>query len=106
MGDHVFLKVMPKIGVIRFSKRDKLSLRYIRPFQDTREGGHGCILVGPTTKFVKCARGIPYLHALEVHAGSDSWWIGESLWLMRMRPSMRDQYVSWTTGNRFYAVRL
>ena len=33
MGDHVFLKVMTKRGVIRFSKRDKLSLRYIRPFE-------------------------------------------------------------------------
>ena len=31
MGDHVFLKVMPKRGVIRFSKRNKLSLRYIGP---------------------------------------------------------------------------
>ena len=33
MGDDVFLKVMPKRGVIRFSKRDKLSLRYIGPFE-------------------------------------------------------------------------
>ena len=33
MGAHVFLKVMPKRGVIRFGKRGKLSLRYIRPFE-------------------------------------------------------------------------
>ena len=33
VGDHVFLKVMPKRGVIRFNKRDKLSLRYIGPFE-------------------------------------------------------------------------
>ena len=33
MGDNVFLKVMPKRGVIRFSKREKLSLRYIGPFE-------------------------------------------------------------------------
>ena len=33
MGDHVFLKVMPKRGVIRFGKRGKLSPRYIRPFE-------------------------------------------------------------------------
>ena len=33
MGDHVFLKVMPKRGMIRFSKRDKLSLRYIGSFE-------------------------------------------------------------------------
>ena len=30
VGDHVFLKVMPKRGVIRFGKRGKLSSRYIR----------------------------------------------------------------------------
>ena len=33
MGGHVFLKVMPKRGMVRFSKRGKLSLRYIRPFE-------------------------------------------------------------------------
>ena len=33
VGDHVFLKVMPKRGVIRFDKRGKLSPRYIGPFE-------------------------------------------------------------------------
>ena len=33
MGDHVFLKVMPKRGVVRFSKRGKLLPRYIGPFE-------------------------------------------------------------------------
>ena len=33
VGDHIFLKVMPKRGVVRFSKRGKLSLRYIGPFE-------------------------------------------------------------------------
>ena len=32
MGDHVFLKVMPKRGVVRFGKRGKLSPRFIGPF--------------------------------------------------------------------------
>ena len=32
VGDHVFLKVMPKRGVIGFSKRKKLSPRFIGPF--------------------------------------------------------------------------
>ena len=32
VGDHVFLKVMPKRGVVRFSKRGKLSPRFIGPF--------------------------------------------------------------------------
>ena len=33
MGDHVFLKVMPKRGVVRFGKRGKMSPRYIGPFE-------------------------------------------------------------------------
>ena len=33
VGDHVFLKVMPKMGVVRFGKREKLSPRFIRPFE-------------------------------------------------------------------------
>ena len=32
VGDHVFLKVMPKRGVVRFDKHEKLSPRFIRPF--------------------------------------------------------------------------
>ena len=32
-GDHVFLKVMPKRGVIRFGKRGKLLPRFIGPFE-------------------------------------------------------------------------
>ena len=33
VGDHVFLKVMPKRGVVRFGKHGKLSPRFIRPFK-------------------------------------------------------------------------
>ena len=32
VGDHVFLKVMPKRGVVRFGKRGKLSPRVMGPF--------------------------------------------------------------------------
>ena len=33
VGDHVFLKVMPKRGMVRFGKRGKLSPRFIGPFE-------------------------------------------------------------------------
>ena len=33
VGDHVFLKVMPKKGVVRFGKRGKLSPRFSGPFE-------------------------------------------------------------------------
>ena len=33
VGDHVFLKVMPKRGVVKFNKWGKISPRYIGPFE-------------------------------------------------------------------------
>ena len=33
VGDHIFLKVMPKRGVVRFGKCGKLSPRFIGPFE-------------------------------------------------------------------------
>ena len=33
VGNHVFLKVIPKKGVVRFGKRGKLSPRFIGPFK-------------------------------------------------------------------------
>ena len=39
VGDHVFLKVMPKRGVVRFGKRWKLSPRFITPFEIIERAG-------------------------------------------------------------------
>ena len=39
MGDHVFLKVIPKRGVVRFDKRGKLAPRYIRPLEKLERVG-------------------------------------------------------------------
>ena len=39
VGDHVFLKVMPKRGVVRLGKRGKLAPRYIRPFEILKRVG-------------------------------------------------------------------
>ena len=36
VGDHVFLKISPSKGVMRFGKRGKLSPRYIGPFEILR----------------------------------------------------------------------
>ena len=33
MGDHVFLNVIPKRGVVRLCKQGKLVSRYIEPFE-------------------------------------------------------------------------
>ena len=39
MVHHVFLKVMPKRGVIRFDKQGKLSSRFIGPFEVLKKVG-------------------------------------------------------------------
>ena len=39
VGDHVFLKVMPNRGVIRFGKQGKLARRYIGPFEVLKRVG-------------------------------------------------------------------
>ena len=39
MGDHVFLKVMPKRGVVGFGKRGKLRPRYIGTFKVLKRVG-------------------------------------------------------------------
>ena len=39
VGDHVFLKVMPKRGVVRFGKQGKLSPRFIEPFKILKRVG-------------------------------------------------------------------
>ena len=33
VGDHTFLKVMPKKGMVRFGKQRKISSRYTSPFE-------------------------------------------------------------------------
>ena len=39
MGDNVFLKVVPKRGVVRFGKQRELSPRYIGPFEILKRVG-------------------------------------------------------------------
>ena len=39
MGDHVFLKVIPKRGVVKFGKRVKLSPRYVGLFEVLKRVG-------------------------------------------------------------------
>ena len=39
VGDHIFLKVVPKRGVVRFCKQGKLSPRYIGPFEILKRVG-------------------------------------------------------------------
>ena len=71
VGDHVFLKVMPKRGVVRFGKCGKLSPRFIGPFEILERIGT-VVPVGITAQHVRCPRGVSRLHAPEIYPRSSS----------------------------------
>ena len=48
VGDHVFLKVMPKRGVVKFDKAWEASVEVYRALRDTREGGYSFLSVSAT----------------------------------------------------------
>ena len=72
MGDHVFLKVMPKRELVRFSKRGKLSPRYVRPFKVLEKVGEVAYRLEITAKLIRCSYDIPCLYAPKVHSISNS----------------------------------
>ena len=74
VGDHVFLKVMLKRGVVRFGKRGKLSPRFIGPFEILERIG--------TVGTFECSGSILQIQLM--------WWIGDRLRLTLMGPSKRD----------------
>ena len=90
VGDHVFLKVMPKRGVVRFGKHGKLSPRFIGPFEvlmrvdivayrlalpPSMSGVHEVFHVSMLRKYTP---------------DPAMWWIGDRLRLTLMGPSRRD----------------
>ena len=68
MGDHVFLKVIPKRGVVRFGKQGKLASRYIRPFKVLERVD----TVAYRLALPSSLSGVPRLHASEVYSKSNS----------------------------------
>ena len=72
VGDHVFLKVMPKRGVVRFGKRGKLSPRFIGPFEILEKIGTVAYQFCFTAQHVRFPRGVSRLHAQEVYTRSSS----------------------------------
>ena len=104
-GDHVFLKLMSKRGVIRFGKRGKLSSRFIGPFEILeRVGTVAYRLALPpacqvSTRYFTspCSGSILQIQLM--------WWIGDRLRLTLMGHSRRDQCVFWIIVIRFCDAR-
>ena len=105
VGDHVFLKVMPKRGVVRFGKHGKLSSRFIGPFKILERVGTVAYRVRyrPTcqvsTRYFKspCFGSILQIQLM--------WWIGDRLRLTLIGPSRRDQCAFWIAVIRFCDAR-
>ena len=84
VGDHVFLKVMPKRGVVKFGKRGKLSSRFIGPFEILER-------VGTVAYWLALPPSMIGVHEVFMSPYSGSilqiqlmWWIKDRLRLTRM----------------------
>ena len=105
VGDHVFLKVMPKRGVVRFDKRGKLSSRFFEPFEILERVGTIAYrlalppsMSGVTRYFTSpCSGSIVQIQHM--------WCIGDRLRLTLMGPSRRDQCAFWIAVIRFCDAR-
>ena len=105
VGDHVFLKVMPKRGVVRFGKQGKLSPRFIGPLEILEKVGtiaYRLVLLpsmSVSTRYFTspCSESILQIQLM--------WWIGDRLRLTLMGPSRRDQCVFWIAVIKFCDVR-
>ena len=73
-GDHIYLKVMPKRGVVRFGKRGKLSPRLIGPFEILERVGPIAyrLALPPSMSGVHEVFHVSMLHAPEVYSKSSS----------------------------------
>ena len=72
VGDHVFLKVMPKRGVVRFGKRGKLSPRFIGPFEILERVGTVAYRLALPPSMSGVHEGVSRLHAPKVYSRSSS----------------------------------
>ena len=105
MGDHVFLKVMPKRGVFKFGKRGKLSPRYIGPLEILeRVGTVAYWLVLPLS--LSGVHEVFQTSMLRKYTPDPAHVVdwGE-IDVDTVRPLRRDQCVSWTVGIKFCEAR-
>ena len=105
VGDHVFLKVTPKKGVVRFDKRGKLSPGFIRPFEILERVGTVAyrLALPPSMSGVHEVFHVPMLQRYTQDPAHVVDW-GE-IEVDTDGPSRRDQCALWIAMNRFCDVR-
>ena len=92
VNDHVSLKVIPKRGVVRLGKHEKLSPRFVGPFEMLERMGTVAyrLALPPSMSGVHKVFHVSMLliYILQIQL---MWWIGDRLRLTRMGPSRRAQ---------------
>ena len=105
VGDHVFLKFMPKRGVVRFGKSGKLSPRFIGPFEILERIGtvaYRLALPPSMSGAMRYFRCPCFGSILQIQL---MWWIGDRSGLTQMGPSRRDQCAFWIVVIMFCDAR-
>ena len=102
VGDHVSLNVNPKRGVVRFGKQEKLSPRFIGPFEVLERMGIVAyrLALPPSMSGVHEVFHVSMLliYILQIQL---MWWIGDRLRLTLMGPLRRDQGALFVAVIRF-----
>ena len=105
VGNHVFLKVMPKRGVVRLGKRGKLSPRFIGPFEILERVGTFAYRLALPPSMSGVHEGFTSPCSGSILQIQLMWWIGDRLRLARMGPLRRDQCAFWIVVIRFCNAR-
>ena len=103
--DHVFLKVMPKRGVVRFGKRGKLLPRFVGPFEILERVGTVAyrLALPPSMSGV---HEVFHVSMLQKYTQIQLMrWIGDRLRSTQRGPSRRDQCAIWIVVIRYCDTR-
>ena len=103
IGDHVFLKVMPKRRMVRFGKRGKLSPRFIGPFEILERVGTVAyrLALPPSMSGVHEVFHVSMFRKYTPYPAR----IWDRLRSTQMGPSRRDQCAIWIVVIRFCDAR-
>ena len=105
VGDHVFLKVMPKRGVVRFGKRGKLLTRFVEPFEILERVGTVAYRLALPPSMSGVHEVFHFTMLRKYTQIQLMRWIGDRLRSTQRGPSRRDQCAIWIAVIRFCDAR-